>query len=73
MRADFNRGAVGISAGWSYGNVTQQTQTVTCTTDSLVQPWAGCALDMESALQRKEAEGKFKLQFGTHGHTIVSK
>lgn len=44
MRADLDRGAVGVSAGWPNGDVAQQAQTVTGTTGSLVQPRTGCVL-----------------------------
>lgn len=41
---DLDRGAVGISAGRPDRNVAQQTQTITSTTSSLVQPWTACIL-----------------------------
>lgn len=42
MCVDLDSRAVGISAGWPDRNVAQQTQTITSTTSSLVQPWTGC-------------------------------
>ena len=44
MCVDLDRRAVGIGAGWPNGNMAQQTQTITSTTGSLVQPWTGCVL-----------------------------
>lgn len=44
MCVDLDRWAVGVSAGWPNGNMAQQTQTVTSTTSSLVQPRTGCVL-----------------------------
>lgn len=44
MRADLDRGAMGVGAGWPNRDMAQQTQTVTSTTSSLVQPRTGCVL-----------------------------
>lgn len=44
MRVDLDRGTVGVGAGWPNWNMAQQTQTITSTTSSLVQPWTGCVL-----------------------------
>lgn len=42
MCVDLDRGAVGVGAGRPDRNVAQQTQTITSTTSSLVQPWTAC-------------------------------
>lgn len=44
MCADLDCGPMGVSAGRPNRDMAQQTQTVTSTTSSLVQPWTGCVL-----------------------------
>lgn len=44
MCVDLDSGPVGISTGWPNRTVTQQTQSITSTTSSLVQPWTSCVL-----------------------------
>lgn len=69
MCVDLDRGAVGVGAGWPNGNVAQQTQTVTSTTSSLVQPRTGCVLHTQHT--HTHALIKYPI-FQISGHGVLS-
>lgn len=62
MCADLDRGAMGISAGWPNRDMAQQTQTVTSTTSSLVQPRTGCVLHRTHTVMRHQHSKKIQVK-----------
>lgn len=68
VRVDLDRGAVGVGTGWPNGDVAQQTQTITSTTSSLVQPRTGCVLPTQHTHTEIQHQWNNKLQCKIQRH-----